>query len=281
MKLWDEEASPPDFEPLEIDSLEKYKLMGKMLDVVGSGEDISALYELEKAEGRLPPGNLGEVWFGEAEREVSGFLDQWQSLLVESSGDSLIFEEIFDGLLFRGEVPPLRNGKHVLFRCSKKFNGKDRVRLWIEHLCGCAASGTGPFESLFVCNDKKYLHAHSVPADQAKMMIQELLQIRKSGLQIPIPFFPNSSFAYFEKINDAGLKNDSTEGEIEQAKKNALVEAKKAWAGASFKGGEVPGDGKDFSVQTCFGKSPFGDPQFANLSEFFFRNFDQFVEERS
>ncbi|MAH30050.1 MAG: exodeoxyribonuclease V subunit gamma [Euryarchaeota archaeon] len=281
MKLWEEEASPPDFEPLEIESLEKYKLMGKMLNVVGSGKDISALYELEKAEGRLPPGNLGEVWFGEAEREVSGFLDQWQSLLVESSGDSLIFEEIFDGLLFRGEVPPLRNGKHVLFRCSKKFNGKDRVRLWIEHLCGCAASGTEPFESLFVCNDKKYLHAQSVPADQAKMMIQELLQIRKSGLQIPLPFFPNSSFAYFEKINDAGLKNDSTEGEIEQAKKNALVEAKKAWAGASFKGGEVPGDGKDFSVQTCFGKSPFGDPQFANLSEFFFRNFDQFVEERS
>ena len=35
--------------------------------------DISALYELEKAEGRLPPGNLGEVWFGEAEREVTKF----------------------------------------------------------------------------------------------------------------------------------------------------------------------------------------------------------------
>ena len=89
--------------------------MGKMLDVVGSGEDISALYELEKAEGRLPPGNLGEVWFWGGGERVIGFLDQWQSLLVESSGESLIFEEIFDGLLFRGEVPPLRNGKHVLF----------------------------------------------------------------------------------------------------------------------------------------------------------------------
>ena len=131
-----------------------------------------------------------------------GFLIN-QSLLVESSGDSLIFEEIFDGLLFRGEVPPLRNGKHVLFRCSKKFNGKDRVRLWIE-TCGCAASGREPFESLFVCNDKKYLHAKSVPADQAKMMIKELLQIRKSGLY-PFPF-SESSFAYFEKINDAGQK---------------------------------------------------------------------------
>ena len=40
--------------------------------MVGSGEDISALYELEKAEGRLPPGNLGGL-FGEAEREVADF----------------------------------------------------------------------------------------------------------------------------------------------------------------------------------------------------------------
>jgi exodeoxyribonuclease V gamma subunit len=281
MKLWDEEASPPDFEPLEIDSLEKYKLMTRMLDVVGSGEDISALYKLEKAEGRLPPGNLGKVWFGEAEREVSGFLDQWQSLLVEPSGEPLVFEEKFDDLLFRGEVPPLRNGKHVLFRCSKKLNGKDRVRLWIEHLCGCAASGTEPFESLFVCNDKKYLHAKSVPVDQARLLIQKLLEVRKSGLQTPIPFFPNSSFAYFEKINSAGLNSDSTGEEVDQAKRNALLEANKAWNGSSFKGGEVPGDGKDFSFQTCFGKSPFGDPQFGKLSEFFFTNFEQFVEERS
>lgn len=281
MKLWDEEASPPDFEPLEIDSLEKYKLMSRMLDVVGSGEDISALYELEKAEGRLPPGNLGEVWFGEAEREVSALLDQWQSLLVEPSGECLVFEQIFDDLLFRGEVPPLRNGKHVLFRCSKKFNGKDRVRLWIEHLCGCAASGTKPFESVFVCGDKKYLHAQPVPVDQARLLIRKLLEVRRAGLQTPIPFFPNSSFAYFEKINSARPHIDSNAEEVDQAKRNALLEAKKAWEGTSFKGGEVPGDGKDFSVQTCFGKSPFGAPQFAKLSEFFFSNFDQFVEERS
>ena len=38
-------------------------------------------------------------------------------------------------------------------------------------------------------------------------------------MQIPIPFFPNSSFAYFEKINDAGLKNDSTEGELNRPRR--------------------------------------------------------------
>jgi exonuclease V gamma subunit len=193
----------------------------------------------------------------------------------------LVFEQIFDDLLFRGEVPPLRNGKHVLFRCSKKFNGKDRVRLWIEHLCGCAPSGTKPFESVFVCGAKKYLHAQPVPVDQARLLIRKLLEVRRAGLQSPIPFFPNSSFAYFEKINSARPHIDSNAEEVDRAKRNALLEAKKAWEGTSFKGGEVPGDGKDFSVQTCFGKSPFGDPQFAKLSEFFFSNFDQFVEERS
>ena len=43
---------------------------------------------------------------------------------------------------------------NMFFSLFQEFNGKDRVRLWIEHLCGCAATGTEPFESLFVCNDK-------------------------------------------------------------------------------------------------------------------------------
>ena len=65
--------------------------MSRMLDVVGSGEDISALYELEKAEGPCLP-NLGRL--GSArQRGSDGFLDQWQSLLVEPSGESLVFEE--------------------------------------------------------------------------------------------------------------------------------------------------------------------------------------------
>ena len=74
MKLWDEEASPPDFEPLEIDSLEKYKLMGKMLDVVGSGEDISALYELEKAEVVYLPEILVRFGSGRRRGKLVGFL---------------------------------------------------------------------------------------------------------------------------------------------------------------------------------------------------------------
>ena len=281
MKLWDEEASPPDFEPLEIDSLEKYKIMSRMVEVVGSGKNLSDLYQLEKAEGRLPPGNLGEVWFGEAEREVGAFLAQWQSVLVPSAGDPLQFEERYDHMRFRGEIPPLRNGKHVLFRCAKKLSGKDRVRLWIEHLIGCAASGAKPFESQFVCADKKYLHAQPVPEEEARRLIQELLAVRQSGLQRPVPFFPNSSYAYFEKINRAGLSADSAEELVERGHLSALAEAQKAWDGMSFKGREIPGEGKDFSNQTCFGKSPFAGERFSQLAELFFRNLDRFVEERS
>ena len=164
MKLWDEEASPPDFEPLEIDSLEKYKLMSRMLDVVGSGEDISALYELEKAEGRLPPGNLGEVWFGEAEREViADFSINGRGLLVEPSGESLVFEEKFDGLLFRGEVPPLQEIVSTCFSVVPRSSMEKTVLVCGLSICAVVPQpGTEPFESLVVCQlDKKYLHAKS------------------------------------------------------------------------------------------------------------------------
>ena len=85
------------------------------------------------------------------------------------------------------------------------------------------------------------------------MMIQELLQIRKSGLQIPIPFFPNSSFAYFEKINDAGLKNDSTEGRLNRPKRMPWWKQKKHGRVQVLKVEKSPGMAKTFRFKLVLG----------------------------
>lgn len=278
MKLWDEEASPPDCEPLEIDSLEKYKLMSQMLDVLLAGNDISTLYELEKAEGRLPPANLGEVWFHESQREVEAFIKQWGDLLVPSAFEPQSFEQEIAEFSFRGEVPSLRNKKHILFRCSKKISGKDRVRLWVEHICGCAFSSEDSFQTLFLCTDQKYLHASPVPQKQALGIIEQLILLRESGLGQPLPFFPNSSHAYHESIQQSSISNDSTEEEVRKAKLAAMYSAEKSWASITIKGDRIPGEGDDFSYQTCFGKKPFDEPGFAQLSAQIFEPYDQFVK---
>jgi exodeoxyribonuclease V gamma subunit len=278
MKLWDEDASPSDCEPLEIDSLNKYKLMSQMSDILLAGNDITRLYELEKAEGGLPPANLGEVWFNESKREVQGFLKQWDDLLITPSGEPSSFVKEIAGFSFMGEISPLRNGKHILFRFSKKFNAKDRVRLWVEHLCGCAFSSIESFQTLFLCADKKYLHAHSVPKTQALQLIEQLIRLRSSGLESPLQFFPKSSYAYHESIKQSTVQAESTEEELAKARQHAIYAAEKLWASTKQKGKRIPGEGDDFSYQTCFGKKPFVDPGFAKLSAQIFEPFEEFVK---
>ena len=200
MKLWDEDASPQDSEPLEIDGLEKYKLMSRMIHLIESGEEVSSLYHIQRAEGRLPPGDLGEAWFGEAEREVTNFFDMWKDFLVPQTTEATAFENTFEEITFRGEIPPLRKGKYVDFRCSQNISGKDWVCLWVEHVCFCANSSTENFETLFLSNDKKYLHLRNIPRKKAVYFLSDLIQLRQKGMQSPLPFFPKSSFAYYEKI---------------------------------------------------------------------------------
>ena len=278
MKLWDEDASPPDFEPLEIDSLERYKLMSRMIQLLESGEKVSSLYDLERAEGRLPPGDLGEVWFGEAEQEVTKFFDMWEDFLIPASGEPKAFEELIEGITFRGENPPLRNGKHVLFRCSQKISGKDRVRSWVEHVCACANPSVENFETVFLSSDKKYLHIRKIPHNDAVRLLSGLIKLRLAGMQSPLPFFPKSSFAYFEKIADANLSKDSSEEEITHARRKALGSAQKEWEGVNMPGHKIPGDGEDFSNQTCFGNTPFSDVRFSELANSFFGDFFQYTE---
>ena len=52
-------------------------------------------------------------------------------------------------------------------------------------------------------------------------------------MQSPLPFFPKSSFAYYEKISAANLSKDSTKEEIAYAQTKAMESAQKQWIGVS------------------------------------------------
>ena len=97
-------------------------------------------------------------------------------------------------------------------------------------------------------------------------------------MRSPLPFFPKSSFAYFEKIAAANLSKDSSEEEITHARRKALGSAQKEWKGVNMRGHKIPGEGEDFSNQTCFGNTPFTDDRFSELANSFFGGFSQYTE---
>ena len=120
------------------------------------------------------------------------------------------------------------------------------------------------FETVFVCGDKKYLHARPVPAEEARTLIQELLHVRQSGLQKPIPFFPNSSFAYFQKIKSAGLSRDSTDEQTDLAKRNTYRKPRNHGRASTLKAGESLEKGKTFPTKPVLGNLPLLKSGFLN-----------------
>ena len=85
------------------------------------------LYELEKAEGGLPPGNIGKVWFNEAKREVDKFVDLWGEQLKGEKSEPVAFDEVVDGVRLRGELGPFVDGRQLLYRCVEKKSSREKI----------------------------------------------------------------------------------------------------------------------------------------------------------
>ena len=77
MSLHNEKPPPDEAEPFDLGGLEKYAIKNRLLGTALEMDEGVDLLALARAEGGLPPGSLGEVWFNEANREVEQFLLQW------------------------------------------------------------------------------------------------------------------------------------------------------------------------------------------------------------
>jgi len=75
---------------------------------------------------------------------------------------------------------------------------------------------------------------------EADRILAALLGVYRRGLQEPLPFFPESSRAYFEKLAD-GAGNEP----------QALAAARRHWRGSDY----APGESDNPYHRLCFGDS--------------------------
>ena len=197
MSLWDEDSPPEECEPFELGNLEKYaikhRLLGIALDL--ENDDDTNFFDIEKAEGSLPPLSLGEVWFNDAKRDVEEFVERWKDDLTGNKEEPVSINQELKGIRIRGELGPFINGKQVLYRCVKETKGKDRIRTWIRHLFASAFQEGGK-ETRFYSLDKKFLSLQPLQKETALGEISNLISIYERGMRKPLPFFPESSYAF-------------------------------------------------------------------------------------
>jgi exodeoxyribonuclease V gamma subunit len=107
----------------------------------------------------------------------------------------------------------------VFYRYAKA-TARDYLGAWLAHLvlCACAPPTIQPRTRWFGRFDTMQQHFAFRPVANPNVLLSELLALYQLGQHIPLPFFPNSGWAYLA---------------------SGLAGAHKAWQGSDFSRGEA------------------------------------------
>jgi exodeoxyribonuclease V gamma subunit len=212
--------------------------------------------EILRAEGRLPSGSAERSEFLGLKTEVEAFVGEVQKFLPPEK-NSCQYDCSLDlnGVAFSGRFNLWPDFGHVAFRCAK-LKVKDLIRCWIVHLA-LNASGddwNGDRNSIHIATDKKFAFA-PLEQEYARLLLVDLLELFKEGFRCPLPFFPETSYAFAQKDGD---------------RQDRLSAAEKKWSPPNYKT-EIPSEFEDLYVKRCFAEDVIYQDGFAELAEKVFK----------
>ncbi len=185
-------------EPFVPDRLEAYRLREAHFAALVAGMPPSETTRLLRARGWLPQGVAGDLADRTAHDDATPL---WQAVrhwtteerlppceILFESGDVKLSCRL-DALSNRG-IWRVRHGR---------LRPQDRLRLWLDHLVLNIAAPAGVSrESVLFARDGAI---HLAPEPRAAEHLADLLVLYREGLQAPLPFYPETAWAWFERKN--------------------------------------------------------------------------------
>ena len=200
-------------EPFSIDILDKYGLKNDLLETILGNKDPYSFLNQVKARGFLPLGEVGRVTYIEVIEELNLMSKKIQHLIKDPLPDVKIDLKI-SGYQIIGSIQNCFKEGLIFYRPTKA-KPKDYIDCWLNNLVFNAQEGFNCPPTWFVGNDKAY---HFLPALKSKQLLLELISIYNEGLNKPVNFFPETSYAFANAI---------FKGKTE---KKAIEKAKQVWA---------------------------------------------------
>jgi len=220
-------------EPLTLDGLAQFTIRD---DIVRASLDTGvgrpaifdpATLERLRADALLPDGRMGELWIEGVSSEVDLLVDK---VLGYASGPSSELEVSIPvgGVMVVGALMVPATGDRCEWR-SGRTRGVDRIAAWVRHVVWCAATPTAGATIVLGWEreaGKPKVTAESIvaiPQVEARMALAALVEGWMAGQGAPLPFYPESAWAYVEHHM------------IRQRPAAAALEhARKAWEGDDF-----------------------------------------------
>jgi len=244
-----------DAEPLEPDALARYGLAEELLARMAGGGSVSEALPVMRAQGRLPPGGAAPVAFLRAEAVARQVWEHAARRMAEGPADVEPQDLVLGSYRLHLRLIGVRSTGLVLFRPAAP-KAKDRVRAWIWHLALCVVAPAGVARETAVVGTEGKGWVFG-PVDEPEAHLRTLVDLYAGGLTRPVPFAPETSWAYARARWQRG-----------KPRSEALQAARGAWAGSSF----AVGDRQDPALYHCFGEEgPVSAEGFEEVAEAVFR----------
>jgi len=248
-------------ENFNLNGLDRYILGYTLVKESLSGMDPDDYLPVQKAEGRLPHGNVGDYLYMQLSADALEFVKRIKKHTKTSRLDPVEFSLDIKGCNLYGKLDDIYDHGIVKSRYGAA-RSKDLLISWLSHLVFCSLSASeknkkSSCSSFLVCKDAVW---EFTPPENSNNILYELISIFFRGLSEPVKFFPESSLEYAKQLLQ---KNKSPE--------TALNSARRIWAGDEYKKGEA----KNLYNSLCFGRSHIStespvDEEFQSISETIF-----------
>jgi len=199
-------------EPFILDGLERYNIGQPLATRLLIGSDAGSEEERARAACLLPDGPIGRSSWQTLLGSVQAFTLTVRSQLPEKS-EIIEIDLPCAGLYLSGEIERVGTESALFWRYAS-LKGKDCLAGWLRHLA-LNASGR-PLATTLLGKDGAMTFT-PLSIDAAQRCLDELVALYQQGWQQPLPFFPQSAYAYA-----LALKKDGDE-------EKALAAARKVW----------------------------------------------------
>jgi len=242
-------------EPFNVKGLERYTLENDILAQLIAGSDCRDLYRIKKAAGALPHGEMGKIFFARTLAVVQSFKDKLDQRFFLNGRQHREFNLLLHNNIITGRLENLTRTGMVLYRHTG-IKSKDIIRGWIYHLVFNSViqepKTISEKNTYLAGTDKIYWYK---PVSDSRGKLEQLLNLYQRGLTEPLPFFPESSFAYAKGVYQGKNRQEN------------LTRAKSKWEGNAFAG---RAEKEDPYNMLCLRDINLSEADFADLAEEFF-----------
>jgi exodeoxyribonuclease V gamma subunit len=205
--------------PIDLDHLEQWAIGNRMLQARLAGRTLEETIAAERARGVLPPGAMSTKVVTDLGRNVESVAAAAQQLLDLDAGERTSLDvrvTLPDGRLLSGTVPGVR-GTELQLVLYSRLGPKHRLAAWVRFLAltathpdraitaatlGRARFGAGREATVSSARiDPLESPEGTTPADHARALLGDLVDLMDRGLSAPAPLVCATSAAYAQAVH--------------------------------------------------------------------------------